>query len=703
MSLTLILLTGLATAQEIGVAPADVAPVCPEAVPCPTPAPCPDHAADDELLASLLMLLSTETGAAAALQLGELSDPRAIPPLVHTARTRKLEVAAAACEALARYPEALVSLSVLVTDDVVPVKVRAEAVEALGMMASEAAADALLALMDLDLPRDLREAVLTTVRLRYPHRLDELQGEVARRGTGWLMVGGGGALGYSLASVGYFGQADLEVLGGITGAAAGGSLGFVAGRRWPIEAGDAAFLTTTGLVGTSSGVLLGCAAGEDTACWTGGLLGELAGYGAGALLMDRHPGSQVDSVEALVISGATGLSAGTTANWLVRRNPVTKSDQWSSWEEPDWDKTNRATQVATGLGLAGGLAVGHLVAPRVDLSGSDIGQMTLGATWGGFSGALLAADESEGMSLWSGIGAGTLLGYGLADRMELGGDAVFTGYVGLGYGSMVGLGGGLLFEEALKDLPGSGEGLLKATVWTTGSAGMGLGSYLAWKNPAGVEANDLIFTGLSTGWAAWQTTGWWSWADGPRASAGLNALVPATVGSVAAIASPRIDIGVGDTLSATSLGLWGLYLGFVGSALADANGDDTLMATLVASDVGLGTGILLMSPLVDASPVVVGLADAGGVAGATLGAVVVALATGEQDPILVASLVGAGAGAVGGGLLGMRLEGKDRKRQALLLPPRPRLDLPGDWALAPTTLTDGEIVAYGAGLQVTGW
>lgn len=86
-----------------------------------------------------------------------------------------------------------------------------------------------------------------------------------------------------------------------------------------------------------------------------------------------------------------------------------------------------------------------------------------------------------------------------------------------------------------------------------------------------------------------------------------------------------------------------------------------------------------------------------------MGAVVVALATGDQDPILVASLVGAGAGALGGGILGMRLEGRERKRQAMLLIPRPRLDLPGDWTLAPTTVTDGEIVAYGAGLQVTGW
>jgi hypothetical protein len=709
----LLLLGGFAFAQEpptIAEAQAVAPEACPQAQPCPEAPPCPDHSADDALLARLLELLDAETGAQAAAQLGELGDPRAVAPLIHTARTRRLEVARPACMALARYPDALGGLAELARDEGLRVPVRQAAVEALGLMGSEEAATALVALMDADLPRDVRESVLATVRTVYPHRLAELEGEVAQRGTGWLMVGGAGALGYSLASVGYFGQADLEVLGAITGGAAGGSLGYVAGRRWPIEGGDAAFLSSTGLVGTVSGVLLGTAIDydNDTASWTGGLLGEAAGFGLGAMLMDDHLGTQGDTVEALVTTGATALSTGATTSWMMRRylGPLEFDGEWGEddWrrEEEYWDKVGRATQLATGLGLAGGLAVGHWVAPRVELSGSDIGQMTLGATYGGFSGGLLGADESEGSSLAAGMGLGTLAGYGLANRMELGGDAVFTGYMGLGYGSMVGLGAALVADNWI-DLPAStGGDLTKATVWVTGSAGMGLGSYLAWKNPEPIKANDLVFTGLSTGWATWQTTGWWNYADQPEETLGLLFLVPAAVGSTAAIASPRIDIGVGDTLSATSLGLWGTYLGLAGSALADADGDETLLATLIASDVGLGTGILLMSPAVDASPVVVGLADAGGVVGATMGAVIVALATGDQDPILWASLVGAGAGAVGGGLAGRAIERSDRDGQALLLP-KPRLRLPGRWSLAPTTVTDGESVGYGAGLQITGW
>ncbi len=687
---------------------------CPSPAPCPEPEPCPDHTADDALLDSLLSLLSSETGAQAAAQLGELGDVRAVPPLEHSARTRRLEVADAAARALSRYPEALEPLAGLVVDDELESARRIAAVESMGLMDSEPAADALVAVMDDEsLPRAVRQAVMDTVRVCYPHRIDDLQGEVAQRGTGWLMAGGAGALGYSMASVGYFGQADLEVLGGVTGAAAGGSLGYVAGRRWPIEAGDAAFLSSTGLVGITSGALIGSGIDlhKDVYPWSGGLVGEAVGFGAGALLMDRHPGTQGDTVEALVVSAATGLAGGNTSRWMTYRSLRPDLDQyeewsdeyWEAYDEVDWDRASQAAFLGTGLGFAGGLAVGHWVAPNVELSGSDIGHMTLGGTWGGFSGGLLAWDDSDSSSFWAGIGLGTLGGYGLANPMELGGDAVFTGYMGLGYGSMVGLGVGMVADNWLDVSDSTGNSLLRATVWTTGTTGMGLGSYLAWKNPNGIAANDLVFTGLATGWAAWQTTGWWSFAGEHHQTAGLNALVPATVGSVAAIASPRIDINVGDTLSATSLGLWGTYLGLVGSTLADANGDETLGVTLIASDIGLGAGVLLMSPVVDASPVVVGMADAGGVAGATMGAVIVALATGDQDPILVASLVGAGTGALGGGLLGARLEGRERRDRASLLLPRPHIDPPGDWSLAPTTVSDGEIVAYGLGMQVTGW
>ncbi|MFH1469454.1 MAG: HEAT repeat domain-containing protein [Pseudomonadota bacterium] len=440
MPTSLLLLVSLGLAQEPPVATDSPAPT-EEVVPAPTeevvPAPvveaavqdgiapppeepCPTDEASADLLQTLLLLLANETGAMAAEHLGTLGDDRAVAPLVHTARTRKPEVARAACRALAHYPQALPSLVALASDETLPDEVQVEAVGALGAMGSPEAGDALVGLMrSSDLPRAVRAAVLVTVRTRYPERASEVEGEVSQRGTGWLMVGGAGGLGYGLASVGYYGQADLEPLGGVTGALAGGSLGFVAGRHWPIEAGEAAFLSMSGVIGTTSGLLVGCGVGGDSACWNGGLLGEAAGFGLGAALKGRRTRRQGETVEALVLSGATGLAAGTGFNYGVAR---ARRDQ-----EDGWDDAAHAAQISTGLGLAGGFAAGQLLAPRVDLSGSDIGMMTLGATWGGFAGGLLLGVDSDGETVATGLGLGALTAYGLANPMELGGDAVFTG------------------------------------------------------------------------------------------------------------------------------------------------------------------------------------------------------------------------------------------------------------------------------------
>jgi len=100
---------------------------------------------------------------------------------------------------------------------------------------------------------------------------------------------------------------------------------------------------------------------------------------------------------------------------------------------------------------------------------------------------------------------------------------------------------------------------------------------------------------------------------------------------------------------------------------------------------------------------VTGTAHALGAAGAATGAVVAALVADDRDPMLVASLAGGAAGALGGGFLGAALERRDREGDIRFLLPKPHLKLPGTWAVAPTSVTDGESALLGARLQVTGW
>jgi len=518
--------------------------------------------------------------------------------------------------------------------------------------------------------------------------------DVVRRGRAWLPLGGAATMGYNFAFLGRVLKADEQLFWTSLGAQGGGALGFWAGRRWVEDGGSAAFLSSAAVVGTASGSLLGCAV-DDDACWAGGLAGQAAGFGLGTLLMRRRPRSQNDTAEALILSASLSLTAGmgytmvSGMEWFW--HPLTWTPTYGSYsEEP--------AMVATGLGMAGGWALGQVVAPHVDVSGGDIGLMSLSGTW-----AAVVAGQLEGFpttGYFAGAGLGTLLGYGLATPLELGGDVVFGGYVGLTSGSLAGLGAAAVVADVRQMSAWSRWALIRASVAAAGTVGMGLGGYVAWLNPVPIRANDVALGAVAAGWAGWQTVGWQTVAGRPASTRGLNTLIPAVVGSAVALTSPRIDVNGERSLGAASLGLWGAYLGAAGADLADTGAG--LPAALVLSNIGLGAGALIMSPAVDASPRVVGTATAFGAAGAVTAALLADLST-YGDPVLVASLAGGAAGAMGGGLLGTVLERKDPEGDKRFLLPKPHLELPGTWTLMPATVTDGEITALGAGLRVTGW
>ena len=126
---------------------------------------------------------------------------------------------------------------------------------------------------------------------------------------------------------------------------------------------------------------------------------------------------------------------------------------------------------------------------------------------------------------------------------------------------------------------------------------------------------------------------------------------------------------------------------------------------MIGSDIGLGLGILMESPLIGADPMVVGLADGGGVLGGAIAAVGASFVTNDADTILGSSIVGAVLGAGGGTATGFLLQrrGKTARVAGFDLPELP--DLPGRWAVAPASFydVDADAVAWGASLQVDGW
>ncbi len=644
-------------------------------------------AADAALLAALQVFLSEATGEDGAERLGRLVDPRAVSPLEHGARTRALPIALAATRNLAGHgSDGVRVLAGLLGDGTARLEVREVAAQALGLASRPDAGEALVAALDTDLPRPVRVEVVEALRRWYPDRSEGLQRIAARDGTGWLVPGAALGLGYALGSAGHFGKANLVGIGIVTGGVAGVTLGLVGGRLSPVEADDAAFWTTSGAAGTFGGVMAASGLmgdGTGDAGWLGGLVGGAAGYGLGWAFMDEHRGTVGDTWEAVGVTAASTLGAFTTRIFI---DPY-DGDHYGTF---------------AGFGMLGGMVAGHLAAPHVDLTRNDAGWMALTTTWGTVAGSLVPVGDRSRESLpFVGLAGGYLAGYALADAVEIPGDVTTGAFAGLAFGSFAGWGAGALLPDPDGRTTWVERQTVSAIALAGGTAGAVAGGWLARRDPAGVRADDVVLSSLTSAWTLWQSTGWWIVAERPSATFGLVPLVPSVAGAAVAVASPALDVDVERTLPALSLGLWGVYVGAATAVLADA--EEPLAWSLTGSDLGLGLGVLLMSPLVDAPPLVVATADAGGALGVGVGLLGATFVTEDTDHLLTASLVGAGVGAVGGAVLGGILERRSSPRgpSAAALPRLPRV--PGTWTVLPATLTDGEQVAWGAGLTVSDW
>jgi hypothetical protein len=642
---------------------------------------------DRDILQALLLLLSDDQGVVGARQLGLLHDPRAVAPLVHAARTREPEVALEAVAALARYEEGLEPLASFLLDSDLPIEVRAASARALGDLGGDEAGDVLLStLRRRSLPVAVRTALIDTLETRFADRKDEIDRPVSRDGSVWLAAGTGVGLGYTLYATGSFGQANLSLYGASAGGLAGGTAGYLAGRAWPLEAGDAAFITTTGTTGVVAGNLIGASIDPRPATEAsrtgllGGLVGGAVGYGLGWGLAPGDPGGPVDQVEATTLAAATAVGA--AALFTPRDDvPVT--------ERPPRGKT---PELAAGIGLVVGGITGHLVAPRVDLTLGDGGTIVLASSYGLLAGALVppSADRRRWPLPITGLCVGGLVGYGVSGIIDPRPDVLVGGTAGLGAGTAFGLGLGLLADpHQIHNGPATG-------ALVGGTVGVGLGAYAAWKNPHAPEASDVTLGGVATGWAAWQAIGWGRVVNGDNGRSGFNFMVPAAAGAVTAGASPYLDIPVTSSLAAASLGVWGGYVAGVAGRLGDQN---VLVFALLGSDAGLGAGALAESSLIGTPPLVIGLADAGGALGGSTAALGASFVTDDPDLILGTSLAGAGVGFVGGAWFGTSLRGRTHDIALAM----PRIDVPGTWTLAPAAFATPEGPRYGARLEVHGW
>lgn len=626
--------------------------------------------APDRSLLDALLLLSTARGAEGARWLGALDDPRVVPVLLHVASTAEPEVAVAAIGALVTHPEVIPTLEQWLVERDRPLAVRLAIAGTLGRYGLPEADDA------------LHDALRRTRRIPPPLRAEivrllSVSGDdlpPTTSGAPWVAFASSTGFAYAMGTAGHFGRIELWQVGAATGGVAGASIGWLYGSAWPMEAGDAALIATLGAGGTVSGMLIGAGlrAERDRSAdlpLLGGLAGELTGYGLGIGLKDLHHGTVGDSLEAAAFATIVGAAADSSAAFVAHAGIG-----------------NPPRAAVAGVGVALGLTVGQIAAPYVDPVPSA-GLVASGASLGLATGLLLPLGDAQRGSLpiattIGGAAAGTLA----SAWARIPRDVLVAGATGGVFGAGVGGGIGLLAAPETPDVA--------RTFALSGLAvGYGVGAVVARIDPDPIDDRDVAVSAAITSWAAWDLVAISHLADLPDAQRDGAVLLAASVaGGGSTIFNLALDIPVPHTLSASSIGLWG---GYAGAALAELTDADPYALALPLSNIGWIGGAVMVSPLVGTPPLVIGIADAGGVVGASFGAIGAGLATEDADVVVTASLGGAVVGLAVGAIVGTGWHRSGTRRDiALRLP-----SFEGRISLSPLAVRGGS----GCVVSVVGW
>jgi hypothetical protein len=313
-------------------------------------------------------------------------------------------------------------------------------------------------------------------------------------------------------------------------------------------------------------------------------------------------------------------------------------------------------QVGRGVLVAGGLlglGAGALLAPHLTFARSDVALAAdtayEGLSLGFLAGkAFAATDRRVGGASLLGLGAGVASGVALAQVTDYdSSDVMFVFAVG-SYGKVLGLSVPMLADA--RD-PALATGTLVGSVISLGAAHL-LRQKLEFNSGA------VPFVVLST------AVGYWHGLALGRADSNLNErqqtgaiLLGAAAGGLLAMPLVQVISPTSTEVLALAGGaFWGTWFAAWGAALANSDESKTWRLTLAASDVGLATAAVLVSPLCGVDSRRIGVANLGGLAGAGLASLAAALASKNNDTVITANLIGSGAGLVGGAILAASLE-----------------------------------------------
>lgn len=654
---------------------------------------------DRAFMRALLGLSMSDDAVGAAEQLAAIGDSRAVGPLMVAANTREESVMIAAVEALGAFPEAHEMLATWLLDANRDNGLRLACLDVLARRGEDVGGDALSAVIRRrGTRRGLRDTAFAALEQHQPKRYSALERPVARDGTPYLVAGGALAVGQVMGASGHAMQVQIAGTGTATGLVAGSAGGWVFGRVRPTEARTAAFITSSGAVGVTSGALIGVAFSDDVedGGWIGSTVGNVIGFGLGAAFRHHPTRSTGDVWEANLFAGSLAVAGATGTNFA-------RKGRWQERVQPD-DSGVRWASLGAGIGLGLGAVFGHGIAPHIRLAKEDLYFMTLTGAYGlGIGLAAPIPGLRRGLPV-AGLTAGVLVGYAVSGFANPQPDSVVGATTGALYGGAVAAGLGFLVDRDAS----SGGGIPRGFALVGSGIGLVAGSAIASGNPEFLDPADLVFVSLVTGVSALHAGALWSALAPPFRTRGWFIVAPAAIGALAAITTPLVDIPTEYSFTATSIGGWSGLFAYGGVAALDGLRRDRFLWTMAAADTGIVVGLLVGAPPVNLPPMVVALADAGGIIGGGVTALGMSLVVDGADPnrgdrIAVAGIAGAAVGITAGATIGFVVRATGERRDIAIRLPDVRLPgvrIAGQWAAMPTALSGDEGVV--PGVVITG-
>ncbi len=488
----------------------------------------------------------------------------------------------------------------------------------------------------------------------------------------------------------------LAGTGTATGLVAGSAGGWIYGRVRPTEARTAAFVASSGAAGITSGALIGASFGEfaDDGAWVGSTFGNVIGFGLGAAFRNHPTRSTGDVWEANVVAGALSL-AGATGTTFIRKG------RWQERVQPD-ESGIRWGSLGAGIGLGLGAIAGHATAPSLRLDKEDLYFIGLTGAYGlGVGLAAPIPGLRRGLPV-AGMTTGILVGYAVSGFANPQPDSIVGATTGALYGGAVATGLGFLVDQ-----DGASDGAIPRGFALVGS-GIGLlaGSAIATENPEFLDPADIVFVSLVTGVSALHAGALWSALAPPFRQRGWFIVAPAAISTLAAVTTPLVDVPTEYSFTATSIGAWSGLFAYGGVAALDGLRRDRFLWTMVAADTGIIVGLLVGAPPVNLPPLVVALADAGGLIGGGVTALGTALVVDGADPnrndrIVVAGIAGAAVGITAGATIGFVVRATGERRDIAIR--LPGIRVPGRWTALPTALSGDQGVFPGVVISGTGF